>query len=78
MEAVEKGDIDIAAAWRPERHADMGEMLRADAIWDPVAYVTNISSAPDTGWGQTISLSPPLPSIPQVPAELVTTTTPWA
>ena len=55
-----------------------GEMPRADAIWDPVAYVTSISSAPDTGWGQTISLSPPSPSTQQVPAELVTTTTPWA
>src|SRR6202030_4173582 len=55
-----------------------GEMLPADAIWGLVAYVTSISSAPDTGWGQTISLSPPSPSIQQVPAELVTTTTPGA
>ena len=63
---------------RPNGMPAWGEMLPADAIWDLVAYVTSISSAPDTGWGQTISLSPPSPSIQQVPAELVTTTTPWA
>jgi cytochrome c oxidase cbb3-type subunit 3 len=63
---------------RPNGMPAWGEMLPADAIWDLVAYVTSISSAPDTGWGQTISLSPPSPIIQQVPAELVTTTTPWA
>jgi cytochrome c oxidase cbb3-type subunit 3 len=63
---------------RPNGMPAWGEMLPADAIWDLVAYVTSISSAPETGWGQTISLSPPSPSIQQVPAELVTTTTPWA
>jgi hypothetical protein len=78
MGAVEKGDTDIVTAWRPERHAGMGRDAARGRDLDSVAYVTSISSAPDTGWGQTISLSPPLPSIPQVPAELVTTTTPWA
>ena len=62
---------------RPNGMPAWGEILPADAIWDLVAYVTSISSAPDTGWGQTISLSLPSPSIQQVPAELVTTTTPW-
>ena len=63
---------------RPNGMPAWGETLPADSIWDLVAYVTSISSAPDTGWGQTISLSPPSHSIQQVPAELVTTTTPWA
>jgi cytochrome c oxidase cbb3-type subunit III len=62
---------------RPHGMPAWGETLPADAIWDLVTYVTSISSAPDTGWGQTISLSPPSPSIQQVPAELVTTSTPW-
>jgi cytochrome c oxidase cbb3-type subunit III len=62
---------------RPNGMPAWGEMLPADAIWDLVAYVTSISSAPDTGWGQTISLSPPSPRIQQVPAELVTTAKPW-
>src|ERR1700730_51257 len=61
---------------RPNGMPAWGEMLPADAIWDLVAYVTSISSAPDTGWGQTISLSPPSPRLHQVPAELVTTTPP--
>ena len=70
--------FDTIVKGRPNGMPAWGEMLPADAIWDLVAYVTSISSAPDTGWGQTISLSPPSPSIQQVPAELVTTTTPWA
>jgi cytochrome c oxidase cbb3-type subunit 3 len=62
---------------RPSGMPAWGEMLPADAIWDLVAYIKSIGSAPDTGWGQTISLSPPSPDIEQVPAELVTTAKPW-
>jgi cytochrome c oxidase cbb3-type subunit III len=62
---------------RPNGMPAWGEMLPADSIWDLVAYITSLSSAPDTGWGQTTSRSPSSPSIEQVPAELVTTAKPW-
>ncbi len=62
---------------RPNGMPAWGETLPADSIWDLVAYIASISSAPDTGWGQTTSRSPSSPSIEQVPAELVTTAHPW-
>jgi cytochrome c oxidase cbb3-type subunit 3 len=62
---------------RPNGMPAWGQMLPADATWDLVAYIRSISNAPETGWGQTISRSPPSPGIQQVPAELVTTATPW-
>jgi cytochrome c2 len=62
---------------RPKGMPAWGELLPANTIWDLVAYITSISSAPDTGWGETISRSPPSPAIQQVPAELITTATPW-
>jgi cytochrome c oxidase cbb3-type subunit 3 len=68
--SIEQGRPNGMPAW--------GILLPANAIWDLVAYITSISSAPETGWGETISRSPPSPGIQQVPAELVTTATPWA
>ena len=62
---------------RPNGMPAWGLMLPANATWDLVAYIRSISNAPETGWGQTISRSPPSPGIQQVPAELVTTATPW-
>ena len=62
---------------RPNGMPAWGQMLPANATWDLVAYIRSISNAPETGWGQTISRSPPSPGIQQVPAELVTTATPW-
>jgi cytochrome c oxidase cbb3-type subunit 3 len=62
---------------RPNGMPAWGQMLPANAIWDLVVYIRSISNAPETGWGRTISRSPPSPEIQQVPAELVTTATPW-
>ena len=62
---------------RPNGMPAWGQMLPANATWDLVAYIRSISNAPETGWGQTISRSPPSPGIQQVPAEFVTTATPW-
>ena len=67
--SIEQGRPNGMPAW--------GQMLPANATWDLVAYIRSISNAPETGWGQTISRSPPSPGIQQVPAELVTTATPW-
>jgi cytochrome c oxidase cbb3-type subunit 3 len=62
---------------RPNGMPAWGQMLPANTTWDLVAYIRSISNAPETGWGQTISRSPPSPGIQQVPAELVTTAAPW-
>ena len=62
---------------RPNGMPAWGQMLPADATWDLVAYIRSISNARETGWGQTISRSPLSHGIQQVPAELVTTATPW-
>jgi len=67
--SIEQGRPNGMPAW--------GELLPANTIWDLVAYITSISSAPETGWGETISRSAPSPAIQQVPAELITTATPW-
>jgi cytochrome c oxidase cbb3-type subunit 3 len=74
----EPGDIYLSIyQGRPNGMPAWGELLPPGSIWDLVAYIRSISSAPETGWGETISLSPPSPSIQQVPAELVTTAKPW-
>jgi cytochrome c oxidase cbb3-type subunit 3 len=62
---------------RPNGMPAWAELMPANTTWDLVAYIRSISSAPETGWGQTISRSPPSPAIQQVPAELVTTAKPW-
>jgi cytochrome c oxidase cbb3-type subunit 3 len=68
--SIQQGRPNGMPAWR--------QMLPANTTWDLVAYIRSISDAPDTGWGQTISRSTPSPTIQQVPAEVLTTTTPWA
>jgi cytochrome c2 len=60
---------------RPNGMPAWGKILPAKSTWDLVAYIRSISSAPDTGWGQTVSQ--PSPGIQQVPAELLTTAQPW-
>jgi cytochrome c oxidase cbb3-type subunit 3 len=62
---------------RPYGMPAWGELLSPDGIWDLVAYITSISSAPEDGWGQTTSLSASLPAIQEIPAELVSTPEPW-
>ncbi len=61
---------------RPEGMPAWGSMLPPEVIWDLVAYVKQISQAPVTQWGTTISASSP--SIQQVPAEFENTDNPWA
>jgi cytochrome c oxidase cbb3-type subunit 3 len=53
-----------------------GSMLPPEVIWDLVAYVKQISQAPVTQWGTTISARSP--SVQQVPAEFLNTDNPWA
>jgi cytochrome c oxidase cbb3-type subunit 3 len=62
---------------RPNGMPAWGQMLPDRTVWDLVTYITSISDAPETEWGQTISRSPSSPSIQQVPAELVTSAKPW-
>jgi cytochrome c oxidase cbb3-type subunit 3 len=68
--SIQQGRPNGMPAWR--------ELLPANVTWDLVAYIRSISSAPETEWGQTTARSPQSPTIQQVPAELLTTATPWA
>lgn len=61
---------------RPEGMPAWGGLLPDAVIWDLVAYVTQISQAPVSGWGQTTSLQ--TQTLEQVPAEFETTPMPWA
>ena len=61
---------------RPNGMPAWSKLLSVNTTWDLVAYITSISSAPETGWGQTTSRSPSA-GIQQVPAELLTTPRPW-
>ena len=61
---------------RPNGMPAWGGVLPDAIIWDLVAYIEQISKAPVTEWGTTISLQSP--SIQQVPAEYLMTTNPWA
>ncbi|MEZ0168660.1 cytochrome c [Microvirga sp. TS319] len=60
---------------RPRGMPTWGVMLPGSAIWDLVAYVRSISREPSRQWGQTVSSQ--MPQIEQVPAEYVSTATPW-
>ncbi len=60
---------------RPKGMPAWGELLTDDVIWRIVAYVRNISKAPETGWGRTIS--PAGFELEQVPAQRMESTTPW-
>jgi cytochrome c oxidase cbb3-type subunit 3 len=52
---------------RPRGMPTWGGRLPDSVVWDLVAYVEQISQAPNSEWGRTIS--PTMPKIEQVPAE---------
>jgi cytochrome c oxidase cbb3-type subunit 3 len=60
---------------RPRGMPSWGGRLPASVVWDLIAYIGQISQAPNTEWGQTIS--PTSPKIEQVPAEFQLSTRPW-
>jgi cytochrome c oxidase cbb3-type subunit 3 len=60
---------------RPNGMPSWGGVLPDSVIWDLVAYVTQISQAPESSWGTTISLK--TLTIEQVPAEFEETANPW-
>jgi cytochrome c oxidase cbb3-type subunit 3 len=61
---------------RPEGMPAWGGLLPDSVVWDLVAYVRQISRAPQPEWGETISLK--AMTREQVPAEFETTSNPWA
>ncbi len=63
------------AQGRPNGMPAWAGMLPSDAIWDLVSYVQSIAEKPSDKLGKTIS--PTSPSIEQVPAEFVSSPTPW-
>jgi cytochrome c oxidase cbb3-type subunit 3 len=64
------------AQGRPNGMPAWGSMLPSGVIWDLVAYIEQISKAPVTEWGTTISANSP--QIQQVPAEFKKTDEPWS
>jgi cytochrome c oxidase cbb3-type subunit III len=60
---------------RPRGMPSWGSRLPDSAVWDLVAYVENLSQAPDKEWGRTISATSP--KYEQVPAEFSVSTRPW-
>jgi cytochrome c oxidase cbb3-type subunit 3 len=60
---------------RPSGMPAWGTVLPKEIIWDIVAYVKNLSDAPVSQWGSTVS--PNSPKIEQVPVELNASATPW-
>jgi len=61
---------------RPNGMPAWGGLLPDAVIWDLVAYIEQISRAPNPQWGTTVSAN--LPDREQVPAEFELTTDPWA
>ncbi|MBV9016798.1 MAG: c-type cytochrome [Alphaproteobacteria bacterium] len=61
---------------RPDGMPAWGGILPDAVIWDLVAYIEQISKAPDPQWGTTISAQSP--NIEQVPSEFALTPNPWA
>lgn len=61
---------------RPNGMPAWGRSLPDSVVWDLVAYIKQISQEPQPEWGTTISAKSP--SIEQVPAEYMQTTTPWS
>ncbi|MGE0259629.1 MAG: cytochrome c [Alphaproteobacteria bacterium] len=61
---------------RPNGMPAWGGLLPDAVIWDLVAYIEQISKAPNPQWGTTVSATHP--SIEQVPAEFQTSVNPWA
>jgi cytochrome c oxidase cbb3-type subunit 3 len=54
-----------------------GKTLPTSQIWDLVAYVEGLSRPPGPHFGTTLSRTPPMPKVQQVPAEFLKTTDPW-
>lgn len=63
------------AQGRPYGMPAWGGRLPDSVIWDLVTYIQQISRAPGSEWGQTVS--PTSPKIEQVPAEYQLSTQPW-
>jgi cytochrome c oxidase cbb3-type subunit 3 len=63
------------AQGRPNGMPAWGFMLPDDVIWDLVSYVQEISKAPITQWGTTISRKADM--VEQVPSEFQATPSPW-
>jgi len=61
---------------RPNGMPAWGRVLPDSVVWDLVAYIKQISQEPQPEWGTTISAKSP--TIEQVPAEYMQTTTPWS
>ena len=61
---------------RPNGMPAWGGILPDAVVWDLVAYIEQISNAPEPQWGTTVNLHNP--GIEQVPAEYLMTTNPWA
>jgi cytochrome c oxidase cbb3-type subunit III len=60
---------------RPRGMPAWGSVLPEQVVWDLVAYIQSLKSAPAPEWGQTVSASSP--DIEQVPIELSQSVTPW-
>ncbi|HVZ04842.1 c-type cytochrome [Hyphomicrobium sp.] len=60
---------------RPNGMPAWGTVLPEDAIWDLVAYIKNLSNAPVSQWGSTVSSTSP--AIEQVPVEIKAGANPW-
>ena len=61
---------------RPNGMPAWGTMLPDRVIWELVSYIQSITEPP-TGFGQTFSKNPQSPEREQVPADQITTSTPW-
>lgn len=62
---------------RPNGMPAWGSMLPDTVIWELVTYIKSISHPEDT-FGKTISGAPQSPQLEQVPADKITTVTPWS
>jgi cytochrome c oxidase cbb3-type subunit III len=60
---------------RPHGMPAWGTVLPNEIIWDLVAYIKELSEAPSSEWGSTISQSSP--DAEQVPLELNSSSHPW-
>jgi cytochrome c oxidase cbb3-type subunit III len=60
---------------RPHGMPAWGSLLPTQTVWDLVAYIRNLSKAPDKQWGTTVSATSP--AIEQVPAENNQSPNPW-
>jgi cytochrome c oxidase cbb3-type subunit 3 len=62
---------------RPNGMPAWGGVLPDSVIWDLVTYIGQLSNAPSTEWGTTLSQSPLSPNVEQVPTEHIETAHPW-